>query len=82
MAHGMFLEYQAAFYLSEERTLDSSLLPSLVNTIAGVREMPGMLMYWEQRRDLFEADFREFVDDLIANGTTNKNIEQLYQDTD
>lgn len=82
LTHGLFLEYQAAFYLSQEGTLDSSLLQSLVNTIAGVREMPGMLRYWEQRRDLFEADFREFVDDLLANGTTNKNIELLYQGTD
>jgi hypothetical protein len=55
---------------------------SLVNTLAGVREMPGFLRYWEQRRDLFEPGFRAFVDDVIANGTTNRNLEQLYQETD
>lgn len=82
MAHGMVLEYQAAFYLSEEGTLDWSLGQSLVNTLAGVREMPGFLRYWEQRRDLFEPGFRAFVDDVIANGTTNRNLEQLYQETD
>lgn len=82
MSQGLFLGYQAAFFLSQEGTLDSSSLPSLVNTIAGVREMPGFLRYWGQRRSLFKADFREFVDDLIANGTTNTNIKQLYQETD
>ena len=79
MSHGLFLEYQAAFYLSQEGTLDLRLQQSLVNTIAGVREMPGFLKYWQQRRDLFEPGFREFVDDLIANGATNVNVEELYK---
>lgn len=79
MSHGLFLEYQAAFYLSREGTLDLSLQESLVNTIAGVREMPGFLTYWGQRRGLFEPGFRAFVDEMIESGTTNVNLEQLYQ---
>ncbi|NIU94559.1 hypothetical protein GWN15_15610, partial [candidate division KSB1 bacterium] len=82
MSHGLFLEYQAAFYLSGEGTLDFRLQQSLINTIAGVREMPGFLMYWGQRRDLFEPGFRAFVDELIESGTTNLNLEQLYQRND
>ena len=82
MSPGLFLEYQAAFYLSGEGTLDFRLQQSLVNTIAGVREMPGFLMYWGQRRNLFEPGFRTFVDELIANGTTNLNLEELYQRSD
>lgn len=77
MEHGLFLEYQAAYYLSQEGTLDFRLQASLVNTIAGVREMPGFLKYWEQRRDLFEPGFRAFVDNLITAGTTNNNLEEL-----
>ena len=79
MTHGMFLEYQAAFYLSQEGTLDLKLRESLVNTVAGVREMPGFLTYWEQRQALFEPGFRRFVDESIANGDTNTSLEQLYR---
>ena len=79
MSHGLFLEYQAAYYLSQEGTLDLRLQQSLVNTIAGVREMPGFLEYWGQRRDLFEPGFRAFVDELIESGATNVNLERLYQ---
>ena len=79
MSHGLFLEYQAAFYLSREGTLDLSLQESLVNTIAGVREMPGFLTYWGQRRGLFEPGFRAYVDEMLESGTTNLNLEQLYQ---
>ena len=82
MSHGLFLEYQAAYYLSQEGTLDFKLQESLVNTIAGVREMPGFRMYWRQRRDLFEPGFRTFVDDLIESGTTNRNVEELYRQTE
>jgi hypothetical protein len=37
-------------------------------------------MYWEQRGNLFQPGFREFVDDLIANGDTNTSLEQIYRD--
>lgn len=82
MLHGLFLEYQAAYYVSEQGTLDFEMRQSLVNTLLGVREQPGFLKYWGQRRDLFQPSFRAFVDDLIAKGTTNTNLEQLYQPRD
>lgn len=78
MIHGLMTQYQTAYYLSQEQTLDVQLRESLVNTIAGVREQPGFRMYWQQRRDLFDPDFRSFMDDLITNGTTNRNLEQIY----
>ncbi len=79
MFHGLFLEYQAAFYVAEQGTLDVELRDFLVNTLAGVREQPGFLKYWSQRREIFKPSFRDFVDNLIAQGKTNKNLEQLYQ---
>jgi hypothetical protein len=78
MIHGLMTQYQIAYYLSEEQTLDVQLRQSLVNTITGVREQPGFLMYWQQRRDLFDPDFREFMDDLVANGETNDNLAEIY----
>jgi hypothetical protein len=82
LIHGLMLEYQSAYYLSQERTLDVSLQESLTNTLAGVRTQPGFQMYWGQRRDLFEPSFRTFVDDLIATGKTNTNLERLYRQRD
>jgi hypothetical protein len=77
--HALFLEYQTAYYVAELGTLDIELRDFLVNTLAGVREQPGFLMYRSQRREIFKPSFRDFVDDLIAQGTTNKSLEQMYQ---
>ncbi len=78
-AHGIILVYQAAYYLSEEGTLDVELRNSITNTILGLRELPGFLLYWEQRGDLFKADFRRAVNEMVASGTTNPNVERLYR---
>lgn len=82
LSHGLFLQRQAAYYLAQEGTLDFKLQETLVNAVAGVREMPGFLMYWGQRRELFEPGFRAFVDDLIANGITKSKMEELYRQND
>jgi hypothetical protein len=79
MFHGLFLQYQAAYYVAEQGTLDIEMRDFLVNTLAGVREQPGFIRYRNQRRELFKPSIRTFVDDLIARGTTNENLEQLYQ---
>ncbi len=77
--HGLMLEYQNAYYLSQEGTLDVDLQESLTNTILGVKDQPGMLLYWGQRRDLLKPDFRGYMDDLLASGTTNTDMEIIYQ---
>jgi hypothetical protein len=79
LIHGLMHEYQAAYYLAREGTLDSAIQESITNTLSGTREMPGFNMYWQQRRDLFQPDFRAYVDEIAATGTTNTNLEQLYQ---
>lgn len=82
LTHGLFFQYQGAYYLAEEGTLDTELQQSLVNTLLGVREQPGFLMYWEQRGSLFQPGFKAFVDDVIANGNTNTALERLYREAD
>lgn len=79
LMHGLFLQYQAAYYLSQEGTLDEELRESVTNTILGVRDQPGMRVYWGQRRDLFKPDFRDHVDYLLSSGITNTNLERLYR---
>ena len=82
MMHGLFFQYQAAYYLAEEGTLDTELQQSLVNTVRGVREQPGFLMYWEQRGNLFQPGFKAFVDGIVVNGDTNVEVERLYRQAD
>ena len=79
LLHGLMLGYQSAYYLAQEQTLDAELQESLTNTIAGVREAAGFKFYWGQRRDLFQSDFRAYVDDVLATGITNSNLEGLYR---
>ena len=77
--HGLFLQYQAAYYLSQEGTLDEELRESVTNTILGLRDLPGLLFYWGQRRDLFKPSFREHVNSLLSSGDTNTNLQELYR---
>ena len=82
LAHGIILQFQAAYYLSEEGTLDLELRKSITNNLAGVRELPGFLLYWSQRGSLFKPSFREFVDDVLVNSATNTDFENLYRSGD
>ena len=77
--HGIFWLYQASYYLAQEGTLDEELEDSVFNTMLGLRELPGFRFYWEQRGGLFKADFRRAVNDMLASGATNRNVEQLYR---
>ncbi|HEY5622265.1 MAG TPA: hypothetical protein VIV14_00795 [Gammaproteobacteria bacterium] len=77
--HGLMLGYQAAYYLSQEGTLDVELQESLTNTILGVRDLPGFAVYWGQRKDLFKASFRQYMENLFITGTTNTDMQRLYQ---
>jgi len=77
--HALFIQFQGAYYLSQEGTLDLELQESITNAILGVRELPGFKKYWETRKALFKPDFRRYVDKLISEGVTNKNMEKLYK---
>jgi len=79
LTHGALTEYQAAFYLGQEGTLDAGLQESITTVILGVRRQPGFALYWEQRGDFFEPDFKSYVQSLVATGDTNTNAEAIYQ---
>jgi hypothetical protein len=79
LIHGLVLKYQTAFYLAQEGTLDSNISQTITGTISGNRESPGLLRYWEQRGSLFEPEFKAFVEDILVNGTTNKDLEAAYR---
>ena len=79
LVHSIMLQLQAAYYLSEEGTLDTELSATLTNVLTGVRATPGFREYWGRRQSLFSRSFREYVDDVMENGTTNTAIESLFQ---
>jgi hypothetical protein len=79
LAHSVMLEFQAAFYLAQERTLDPELQASITNTLLAVKDQPGMALYWEQRGDLFQPSFQTYFNALIASGDPDNPMERIYQ---
>ena len=67
MMHAGFLAFQNAYYLSQEGTLDPGLQRSITNIILGAKEQPGLQLYWNDRKQMFNPGFVEFVDDLLAS---------------
>jgi hypothetical protein len=66
MMHGVFLAFQNGFILAEEGTIDIELRDGLTAVILGVKDLPGMRRYWQQRRNYLHPDFSNYVDELLA----------------
>ena len=79
LAHSVILEFQAAFYLAQEGTLDPELQASITNTLLAVKDQPGMALYWEQRGNLFQPSFQSYFNALIASGDADNPMERIYQ---
>ncbi len=79
LAHSVILEFQAAFYLAQEGTLDLELQASITNTLLAVKDQPGMALYWEQRGNLFQPSFQTYFNALIASGDPDNPMERIYQ---
>jgi len=79
LSHGLLLKYQTAFYLAQQGTLDTNISQTITSTLSGTRETPGFLRYWEERGNVFEAEFRAYVEDIVSSGTTNTGLEAVYR---
>ena len=66
MMHGIFLALQNGFILAEEGTIDIALRGGLTAVILGVKDLPGMRRYWQQRRSYLHPDFSNYVDELLV----------------
>ncbi len=77
-AHSVMLEFQAAYYLAQEGTLDLELQESITNTLLAVKDQPGMAMYWEQRGTLFQPAFRSYFDAITGSGDTDSPMARIY----
>ena len=75
--HGIFIIFQNSYYLSKEETLDSEMRNAITSVILGVKEQPGFAFYWEQRKSFFFEEFREYIENVMAN---NESIPSVYKD--
>jgi membrane-bound lytic murein transglycosylase len=64
MVHSAFLGFQRSFFLAREGTLDQALRDSIGTAIIAVRDTPGLEFYWKQRKEFFQPEFVEWVEQL------------------
>lgn len=66
MMHSCFLGFQRSFFLAREGTLDVALRDSIGTAMHAVNHLPGIYLYWRQRRGYFQPEFIEWVEGLLA----------------
>ena len=71
MTHAAFLGFQNSYLLAEEGTIDPELREAITSAILGVKDLPGMIRYWRQRKSYLHADFAVYVDELITRDSIN-----------
>ena len=71
MTHAAYLGFQNSYLLAEEGTIDPALREAITSAILGVKDMPGMIRYWRQRRTYLHVDFAVYVDELFTRETIN-----------
>lgn len=69
MTHAAFLAFQNSYLLAEEGTIDPELRESITSAILGVKDLPGMIRYWRQRKSYLHTDFVVYVDELFTRDT-------------
>ncbi len=78
--HGLFLSFQNSYYLAKEGTLAQEILHSLTEVVVGVKDQPGFLLFWKQRKSIFFKEFQDYVDLILAS--ERRASEGLYENID
>jgi hypothetical protein len=73
MMHAVLLGMQNSYLLAQEGTIDTEFREGITTAIVAVKDLPGMMRYWRQRRDFFHSGFAEYIDGLL----TREAIETL-----
>ncbi len=74
--HATFLLLQNSYLLVQDGTLDGRIQNSLAEAIKGVRNQPGMLLYWKLRRSIFMEEFQIYMDEILQS--TDKVPESIF----
>ncbi len=65
LLHSAFLALQRSYFLAQEGTLDVGLRDSIGTAIHVVNHLPGMYLYWRQRKSFFQPEFADWVEGLL-----------------
>jgi hypothetical protein len=65
LMHSCFLGFQRSFFLAQEGTLDVGLRDSIGTAVNAANHLPGMHLYWKQRRAFFQPEFVTWVESLL-----------------
>lgn len=66
LVHAAFLGFQRSYFLSRAGTLDVELRDSIGTAVHAVNQLPGVHMYWKQRKSYFQPEFIAWIEDLLA----------------
>jgi hypothetical protein len=66
MMHSFFLGVQRCFFLAQVGTLDVGLRDSIGTALHAANDLPGMHLYWRQRKRYFQPEFIEWVEAIFA----------------
>jgi len=64
MTHDAFLAFQRSFFLSKEGTLGLGIRDSMGTAIVAVKDLPGFDFYRQQRKEFFQPEFIEWVEEM------------------
>lgn len=82
LMHSCYLGFQRSFFLAREGTLDVALRDSIGTAMHAVNRMPGMHLYWRQRKAYFQPEFVEWVEGLFAREPLgDMDAYRIHEDT-
>ena len=70
MFHAVFLALQNSYLLAKEGTINVELREALSSVILGVKDTPGMIRYWRQRKSYLHPGYADYVDQILKQETT------------
>ncbi|WP_443631701.1 hypothetical protein ABXT60_05290 [Candidatus Njordibacter sp. Uisw_056] len=79
MTHSAFIAFQNSFYLSQEGTLNTELRDSIGSSIIAVRDLPGFVLYWKQRKGFFNKGYVDWIEGL--SHSDKLDTFELYKNT-
>ena len=75
----MLISHQATFRLGMQEALDADIRGSLNRILLNIKDQPGFEQFWAERRDQFDAPFRQFIDEIVASKEVSGGS-SLYQE--
>lgn len=76
--HAQMLIHQNNYYLVEEGTLELEIRDSLAQTLSAIKDQPGFIRFWQQRKSIFFPEFQRYIDELLASSLDLSS--DLYDD--